>query len=78
MTISVSYGRTISKDYQSERVDITLDVPDAWAESDVLQLCKYMVDAALGLKVDRRAANKLVRDYYHNNDVDIEDFALGK
>lgn len=78
MNSVVNYGRTVSKNYQSERVDVSLEVLDGWTHAETLRLCKYLVDAALGLKVNRREANKLLRQYYGDDELDIEDYCLGE
>ena len=76
MANTVSYRRTKSKNYQSESVEVSLEVLDGWNEMDTLQLCKYLIDASLDFKVNRRSANKLLRSYYDDEDADIEDYAL--
>lgn len=76
---SVTYGRTRSRNYQSEKVEINLEVLEGWNELDVLDLAAALVHAKLGeLKksgVDAREINKLYRAYYDDEELDIRDLA---
>jgi len=44
---SVTYGRTKSKNYQSERIDLTADVEEGESHEDVLLALKARVAAEL-------------------------------
>jgi len=73
---TVSYGRTISKNYQSQKVEIMLEVLEGWTEAETLQLAKYMVDESLDIRtVTQRQANKLYRAYF-GTDTDIKELKL--
>lgn len=72
---TVTFGRTISKNYQSQRVEVTLQVAEGWHINEVYDLAIAMAQAMLGLRVpDRRRANELLRAYYNNENLDIEDY----
>lgn len=44
---TVSYGRTVTKNYQSERADISMDVPEGSTPEETLAQCKQIVDVFL-------------------------------
>ena len=75
----VTYGRTRSRNYQSEKVELTLEVLEGWNELDVLDLAAALVHGKLGeLKksgINVREINKLYRAYYDDEELDIRDLA---
>lgn len=68
---NVSYGRTMSRNYQGQRADFGMDVVVEDGEimsgvvADARQFCQIMVNDQLGLKIGlkRSEANRLSRRF---------------
>ena len=63
-SIRVSYGMTVSKDYQSKRADFAFDKPANMTIEDANLICVTAVRAMLGLRVSFRGS-KLYYDHFN-------------
>lgn len=73
MAETISYGKTVSQNYQSKRVDITLVVPDGWKPGEVMLIAQGIVHETMDLPYPKRTANELAREYYDDKDLTIAD-----
>lgn len=78
MSNKVTYGRTVSKNYQSKKFEITLEVYEGWNIADVAFLAQAIVSSAVGERMSRRYrrdAESLCEEYFGDG-VTLANFVL--